>query len=697
MKRTPHPRHVRPRILGFMALFFVTAHAGPAALTLHVSPSGDDSNPGTREAPFATPARAVERLSIRTVEESLRPAEIILHAGTYRGSGSLKLGPAESGTASAPVTWRAAGDGPVTFSGSIDIPETAISEVTDAVTLARLPENLQPRAKLYEIPLAKLGLEDFPVLNPRGFKRPAHPVWPELFQQHKPLALSAWPNGTGYANGFRPSKVFDPATNRPVPAAQAKEKAGTDFYPPPAQAQRWRRAMNEFKAQPWFGGHWFWDWADDFLRVRAITKDGRVRMSQTHRYGAGKHIQLRIHNLVEEMDRTGEYTLDVPGKRILVLLNPVPTDGLSLTWLGDPFFEIKKAAHLRFEGIRFDGCRIQAVHIDQGQDIEFSRCTFTLIGETAIEARGDRIAVRDCVFTCLGAGGVSLDGGDRPTLRHSGNIVEHCRFEDFGRLRRTYAPGVSLAGVGHTVRHCRFTHAPHSAIHFSGNEHQIRNNEISSVLLETGDCGAIYGGRDWAAHGTVIAGNWIHRLGGDAGRYACGIYLDDQLSGITVTGNWVDQVALGLLIGGGRHNLVQGNIISNARHGIHADARGLGRLKAALFPILKARLEEIPRTEEPWRSRYPMLLNLLQEQPGKPLGTRITGNALVACETEWSHTDARRGAVLAPNFAGVPKSDLVTEKREVWVRNTPLQFGIPVVGPRVHGPRDGGASIDDRR
>jgi hypothetical protein len=70
----------------------------------YVSPQGRDSDPGTKEAPFATLSRA--RSAVRAVAGT-RPVAVVLRGGTYRLPETLVLGPQDSGTAEAPVLWKA--------------------------------------------------------------------------------------------------------------------------------------------------------------------------------------------------------------------------------------------------------------------------------------------------------------------------------------------------------------------------------------------------------------------------------------------------------------------------------------------------------------------------------------------------------------------------------------------------------------
>ena len=658
------------------------------AADLHVAPNGNDANTGTAAQPFATPGKALATARALKQSAAAGPVAILLHAGTYRLEHSLAMDARDSGSATAPVTWRAAGDGEVILSGGYHLPSSALHPVKDAATLARLPAERDKSLQLFEIDLSPIA-KDFPALEPRGMPTAYASAWPELFLGGQPLPMSAWPNGTGYTKGFKPNKIISAGTTAKVTAAGASATANTAtgttmaFSFTDKRVERWRKAINSHHAAVWMGGHWYWDWADDLLPVAGIDGNGVITIGRRHSYGIGKHVNLHVYNLVEEMDVAGEYAIEPGAKRMLVLLTAAQADaGLALSWLGMPLVEMKSCAHIRFQGIQFALGRSDAVHLDNGSHINFSRCGFTNLGRHGISAKGTGIVVEDCVFTRIGATGVAMDGGDRRTLVSGNNRVAHCEFDGFSRLKRTYAPGVSASGVGVTVENNLFHDSPHTAILFGGNDHRIRNNEIHTVLTETGDCGAIYGGRDWAACGTEITGNWIHDLGGMAGRWPCGIYLDDALSGIIVKNNLVDKVSLGLLVGGGRHNQIEGNIFSRCDEAMHLDSRGIGWMGGKGLDTLKKRLAEMPVDKEPWASRFPMLKDTLKNDPGKPVGTRITGNAAVACKKTWKAKSPAGVAVVTPNWENMPAQNLQEKDGKLILAGTPITFTKPMVGAR---------------
>ena len=84
----------------------------------HVALSGSDAMPGTREAPFASLTRA--RDAVRALKQRgplSEPVQIIIHGGTYYLPETVVLVPQDSGTADAPVIYRAAEGERVVLSG----------------------------------------------------------------------------------------------------------------------------------------------------------------------------------------------------------------------------------------------------------------------------------------------------------------------------------------------------------------------------------------------------------------------------------------------------------------------------------------------------------------------------------------------------------------------------------------------------
>lgn len=88
------------------------------AAEFHVALNGSDTNPGTQAQPFATITRARDAVRFLKRQGPLgEPVEIVIHGGTYYLPETILLEPRDSGTESAPVTYRAAEGEAVVLSG----------------------------------------------------------------------------------------------------------------------------------------------------------------------------------------------------------------------------------------------------------------------------------------------------------------------------------------------------------------------------------------------------------------------------------------------------------------------------------------------------------------------------------------------------------------------------------------------------
>ena len=87
--------NARTRLVALVALAFFSLPAPAVAADLHVSPSGDDSGPGSLQRPWRTLARATRA--------DLEPGDRVLLEGGTTLSGTLALDSGDAGTAQTPV------------------------------------------------------------------------------------------------------------------------------------------------------------------------------------------------------------------------------------------------------------------------------------------------------------------------------------------------------------------------------------------------------------------------------------------------------------------------------------------------------------------------------------------------------------------------------------------------------------------
>jgi len=197
-----------------------------------------------------------------------------------------------------------------------------------------------------------------------------------------------------------------------------------------------------------------------------------------------------------------------------------------------------------------------------------------------------------------------------------------------------------MNGVGNVVRHNEIYDLPHTAVFFWGNDHTIEYNEVHHVCMETGDAGAFYLGRDWTQRGSMIRHNYFHHLHGVEGHGGftdvMAIYLDDWASGTTIFGNIFYKAGRSIMIGGGRDNLVENNIIIDGQPAMHVDARGVGWAKYyfdGTDSTLFKRYQAVNAGSPPYAVKYPQLQTLLQDDPELPKGNIIILN--MSCGGRW--------------------------------------------------------------
>ena len=119
-------------------LLLSTAALSPAA-DLHVSPAGNDGNPGTADKPLQSLAAAQKRSRAVKAHDALT---IILHGGIYYLPETLVLTAEDSGTKQAPVTWRAADGESVVVSGGVKL-DLTWEKYRDGILQAHVPAGLE--------------------------------------------------------------------------------------------------------------------------------------------------------------------------------------------------------------------------------------------------------------------------------------------------------------------------------------------------------------------------------------------------------------------------------------------------------------------------------------------------------------------------------------------------------------------------
>ncbi|MFI4911239.1 MAG: right-handed parallel beta-helix repeat-containing protein [Sedimentisphaeraceae bacterium JB056] len=648
-------------------------------VSFYVAPDGDDSANGSINAPFRTLEAARDAVRRLRAEGKLGHdgVTVNLRAGRYEISETFELDERDSGTQTARIIYRSFPGEKVYISGGKSIPASAFKPVGDKKVLDRFVDK-RAASKIVCVDLNSLGITNYGKMSARGFRRPYVNPGLELFFNEQAMTIARWPN-----EGFVPiGKVVDKGS---VPRFDDFENRGGTFHYKYDRADYWKQADDIYVS-----GNWKAPYADDTLKVEEIdTEQKTIKLAYAHMYGIAsgpEWCNYFVLNLLEEIDVPGEWYLDRnTGMLYFYPPSDIAEGDIQVSLLDEPMVAMEGVSFVSFENITFEYTRGIGVYIERGEGNLLAGCTLRNMGVVAVcmgmgiepdkinrhqftgkpvsrqlgswhehiyenatynRQAGKNHGVLSCDIYNIGAGAVSMGGGDRLTLEPGRNYVENCEIHDYNRLGRSYKAAVNIDGVGNRIANNHIYNAPDMAVYLHGNDHVIEYNHIHHVMLESGEGGWFYMGRDAAEFGNEIRYNFVHHCGvtdsgseGDRTEGSSGVYMDDFACGTKVYQNVFYKVGkerAAVLINGGMDNLVCNNIFIDCRYALYASALFQGWAKKHLTKfdeggLYRVRLEEVNYKNPPYSEKYPTLVNICDDEPAQPKRNLMKNNVYVDC------------------------------------------------------------------
>jgi hypothetical protein len=541
----------------FLGLLLAGAPLALAGAEFHVSAAvGDDRAPGSFGQPVATLQRARDLVREARRTQPAEPVTVWIAGGDYLQGIPLVLGPEDSGTATAPVVWRAKLGEQPRLLGARVLKASDFQAVTDPATLARLAP--EAAGKIRMVDAGALGLKRLGPY-PEVFTDTGGIL--SLFTQDRRLPIARFPD-----RGFMTIRKI--LFNAGGPTTRKWEGAdwhlledhptGGIFEFRDEVAAKHATWAGQLDRGVWVKGYWRIPWQNEAIRIRAIDTEKQVlTLSRPIPGGIGnKYLRPEgngresywVMNLLEEVNRPGEWCLDFKDRKIYLY----PPASLEQTEIlvadtPEPVITLRDATHLTLRGLLVTINAGPGIQISGGEHNLIAGCTVRLVDDYGVRVEGGKNhVVRSNELTQLGSGGVFLAGGDdKATPRvPAGHLVTNNHLHHFSELQRVYTPGVNIGFtgggnggnhtcVGMTVTHNLIHDTPHAGVLLGSYDNVIEYNEIFRFAMVSNDMGGIYSyDRQHQFGNHVLRFNYIHSSAdGDA------IYFDHDHPNMTVFGN----------------------------------------------------------------------------------------------------------------------------------------------------------------
>lgn len=477
-----------------------------------VAPNGDDAGPGNAAAPFATPGRAQQAVRQRIAAGLDKNLTVELRAGTYRLEQTLAFTPADGGTETYAVTWRAAPGQRVLLSGGSRLDGWQPGE--GQTWTATLPESQKGKWRFGN--LFVNGRRAIRARSPNADAEHSHwQLQAVEFDQAKQHMAVVLPEGSvgdwstpgeielmiagNWAINRKLAESVDPAANRIV--LKPPHRHGPNYIFP--SKGRWCYAENVREAldRP---GEWYLDSASGTLTYWP---------HEGERLDGVESVAPRLERLIHVQG-----TAERPVRNLHFHGIGLAHTDWSLPEGGYMGIQACHYGHNAAAGLRW-GRVSAALQMEWVEHCSIEGCTVAHTGGGAIDlgagCRNTRIEgnhVFDIAANGIALGGPNVENAVPGNNRIANNLVEDCGVEFYGAI------GIWVGFAQDTlVAHNEVHHLPYSGISvgWSWNtnptvckRNTVEFNHVYDVMMRLCDGGCIY--TLGLQPGTVFRGNHLH-------------------------------------------------------------------------------------------------------------------------------------------------------------------------------------------
>ena len=527
---------------------------------IYVSTDGDDSNPGTFDAPLASFAGAVARVRGIKAKKTTGDIVVAFRAGDY-GPLSVALTAEDSGAEDQRIVYCKYGDGDVIFDNGFTVTEDRFLPLSES------------EKGLFRSPAA----ESIKKADVSGELADYDPAACLVMGEDRVCTLARFPNkyedgsdhlfeGAAYNCDDEHIRVTMPMLISKLSSYRPGEKIYVYGY----LTTGWSKDLLETDG---------FDPATGLLHVPHPETSTAGYLRRLPEFDSASWNQTALVNASEELDAAGEFWVD-PVTKTLYMYKPA---GDYMFAGGDgAMIAMDHADGVSFAGLTFRNSLRGILHAEHSHSLTLDGCSFSgCAAENAVMikecdvGRPYDVTVSGCDFTHFAGAALNIEGdGDLEVKLSSGGgvTVDNNRFARAG-LSYSAKGAVAVSTDGARITHNVFEQCSWEAVDFRGAaDLTVEYNVFDEVCRNGDDTGAIQNYSEIVNFGTVIRYNLFRGIrGGTNGRYC--VYLDGS-SGVEFYSNVLyccDCCVMNNSLS--KSNVIRGNVMINTESGSSAGAR----------------------------------------------------------------------------------------------------------------------------
>jgi parallel beta-helix repeat protein len=282
-----------------------------------------------------------------------------------------------------------------------------------------------------------------------------------------------------------------------------------------------------------------------------------------------------LQNSPFTLDENGEWYYNPATKTLRMYLPAAPTSA-SVQVSGNAFVVTAYGySYITFSGLSIMGANNNAFDVKNCNYFQIKNCTISDAGVYGINASINKyFSLTNSVIKNMNNDAVNVVSSLGATISND-SVYNVGMRAGMGQNQTGTYEGIILSGTRAVISKNVIINTGYIGIDFSGDTITVQNNYIANFNSNKDDGGAIYTYAGKVDSNTnhyalnilnnIVANSQGAPIGttGSVVGNATGIYLDDNSSGVTISGNTVSNCITGLLLHQARNNIITGNTFYN--------------------------------------------------------------------------------------------------------------------------------------